>query len=580
MRVGGMVLILAFLSIIATYLIIQKGWVEPFSYKFNSLDGLIAQVEDLRVRVLTERVVCVTNGIGSEWIVSTRQKTTDVLASVKSSAAQVDRVHGSDFHEFTNQWSGIESDLDLWRRAIIENKYTEPIVEALPARLERTKNLLRARQVGFGDRLNELVFIRTGVLLAVSVLGGIGTWLATLSAVRRSRKSLRNIADHVSAIERGELTPRNLDAFTEISEVNHRLNNLGIALARAREETRSEHDIASARQAELEIAHELVLDMSKARTESEVVQAFYKYAPKSLNADRIEILRLVNPPGILEELPHDNEGGKHKNRIIEDPNRCLAFHTLDDAARPNRGQTCPASPVAGHPTLCIPMKTAYGQVGVVHICPRAGEPIETVPRTLAETFVRLFAPALENARLLRESIERGSTDPLTGLANRRRLEEFATKAIALAIRQQSPLSVVALDLDKFKSINDEFGHEVGDRALVSVAQALQAAIRETDIASRLGGDEFVLVLPGSSGQLAVRVVERIRALLSRPIGKHLPVELHLSAGIAELSPRAKTLQELVAFADRALYDAKRLSRGIGHARLEESELDDERAFDR
>jgi len=222
--------------------------------------------------------------------------------------------------------------------------------------------------------------------------------------------------------------------------------------------------------------------------------------------------------------------------------------------------TCPASPIPGRATLCVPMHASYGQIGVVHLVAPEGAELSSIPRELAETLVRLLAPALENARLLRESIERSTTDPLTGLANRRRLEEFASKQIALSLRQQTPLAVVLLDLDRFKAINDEYGHDAGDRALVAVAAALRSAIRETDLAARVGGDEFALLLPGSSAGAAVSVVERVRTPLSMPAATGLPCPLELSAGITELSTRGATLSELISLADRALYEAKREGR--------------------
>jgi diguanylate cyclase (GGDEF)-like protein len=218
--------------------------------------------------------------------------------------------------------------------------------------------------------------------------------------------------------------------------------------------------------------------------------------------------------------------------------------------------SCAASPWPGRPVLCIPLLGAHGATGVVHFLARSPVGLAAMPRALAETLVRLFAPALDNARLLRESIERSATDPLTGLANRRRLEEYAPKAIALSQRQGAPLSVIVLDLDRFKQINDRFGHDEGDRALTVVAKALQANVRATDLAARLGGDEFALLLPGSSAGEAAQVMERIREALAAGADAR-PYTLGVSAGIAEISPRSSTLRELLAHADRALYDAKR-----------------------
>mgnify|MGYP003694356193 CR=1 FL=1 len=121
----------------------------------------------------------------------------------------------------------------------------------------------------------------------------------------------------------------------------------------------------------------------------------------------IEVLHLVDPPGILEELPPAPADESHPARIVADPASCLGFRAMTTAPAENDAIRCPASPRPAQAALCVPMQTAHGQIGVVHICARPGEPITNIPRGFAETLVRVFAPAMENARLLRESIERG-----------------------------------------------------------------------------------------------------------------------------------------------------------------------------
>lgn len=572
MRVGAILLTMAFLSIVITYLIFQRAWIQPLSRKYDNIDALVTAIEDLRVAYQKEMFARASSPEASAAITAAAESTNAKLHSVREKAIWVDAARDDAHPAISAQISAVENEIGRWRDAVRLSPSAVANTK-ISETLEQHRDAVHTWVRDLNVKLDNYIDLRTTVLIIVGAFGGLATWIASSLAIRRSRNSLRGVSDHITAIEAGELAPRSLDSFVEIREVNTCLNRLGVALAKSREDADRERALAGARQAELEQSHEFVLEMTHAQTEGEVVRAFYKHATRAFGVESVEILRFVNPPGILEELPNAPENTNKKIRIIEDPNLCIAFRSSETSPRGPElsdfpASLCPASPCPERATLCVPMRTAYGKVGVVHICAEKGKTLDAIPRAVVETFVRLFAPVLENARLLRESQERGATDPLTGLANRRRLEEFGSKQIALAIRQNTPLAVVALDLDKFKNINDEFGHEVGDRALIAVAQAMQSAIRETDIASRLGGDEFALVLPGSAGAAAVRVIERIRASLARPMSKHFPVALHVSAGIAEVSPRVRTLAELLALADRALYDAKRHQRGIGHARPE------------
>lgn len=149
------------------------------------------------------------------------------------------------------------------------------------------------------------------------------------------------------------------------------------------------------------------------------------------------------------------------------------------------------------------------------------------------------------------------TDPLTGLPNRRGFVSRALPAIAAAQRRGAACSVMMLDLDRFKAINDGFGHPAGDEVLRGVAATITDAVRTADVAGRLGGEEFALLLPGDDPMAAGHVADRLRALVAdavpHPAGDGTRVTL--SAGVAGLDG-ATTLDAALAAADRALYAAK------------------------
>lgn len=163
---------------------------------------------------------------------------------------------------------------------------------------------------------------------------------------------------------------------------------------------------------------------------------------------------------------------------------------------------------------------------------------------------------LERLRqLLDREFRLARQDALTGLANRRELLEQGRRALALGRRQQTPFTAVFIDLDKFKQVNDQFGHKTGDALLKHVADGLRGSIRAGDIAGRLGGDEFALLLPGMEGSAARIYVEKIRQrLLDTMREKAWPVTF--SIGFVSHRQAPDDLDRLLADADQLMYQAK------------------------
>lgn len=153
------------------------------------------------------------------------------------------------------------------------------------------------------------------------------------------------------------------------------------------------------------------------------------------------------------------------------------------------------------------------------------------------------------------------SDALTGLGNRRWLTEVAGAEIARARREEEPISVIAFDLDHFKRINDEFGHEVGDEVLVGVAEVARHHLRPYDMLARIGGEEFCAVLPQASLDVAARVAERIRAAVDALAFAGLPAgSVTASFGVHQGDAKAETLKGMIAAADKQLYAAKAAGR--------------------
>jgi diguanylate cyclase (GGDEF)-like protein len=156
--------------------------------------------------------------------------------------------------------------------------------------------------------------------------------------------------------------------------------------------------------------------------------------------------------------------------------------------------------------------------------------------------------------------ELASIDPLTGASNRRHFLEQAKAEISRAKRQGLPLSVIMLDIDFFKSINDRFGHETGDQVLVALAATIHATLRGGDIFARMGGEEFIVMLPGQGLQQAMQMAERLRLLIAQNTVPGCPARITVSAGIAGLENASEEVVDLLRRADQGLYRAKNQGR--------------------
>ncbi len=208
--------------------------------------------------------------------------------------------------------------------------------------------------------------------------------------------------------------------------------------------------------------------------------------------------------------------------------------------------------------LCVPMPVRNEVIGIMVFFSRDKESFSLYERRILEMIGNQLALTIRNAQLYKEMEQLAIKDGLTGLYNRRYFEEFLDSTLKEVDRYGYEISIIMMDIDHFKKVNDTYGHQVGDLVLKEVANMIKEEIREVDFPARYGGEEFITVLKFAKEKEACRIAERIRKRVGREKIEYLPGEflsVTLSCGVASTSSNLEK-EVLVEKADEALYFSK------------------------
>ncbi|MBL4692576.1 MAG: GGDEF domain-containing protein, partial [Magnetovibrio sp.] len=284
---------------------------------------------------------------------------------------------------------------------------------------------------------------------------------------------------------------------------------------------------------------------------------FYAVIEKEKNVEPIFVGGLENP----SELWCDPD-------ILINAEACRCKRTAADVSSFQNENICPR--FSGNSKgldkmvhVCSPMMLS-GHIGGVLQLVMTEEEAQSRTRIaqMAQIYLNQAAPVIEARQLMQSLKETAMRDPMTGLYNRRFLEDYIDSMLAGLLRQKASMGILMCDVDFFKKVNDNYGHDVGDEVIKGLSNILAGAVRDADLAIRYGGEEFILLLPHTDEEGAMLLAERVRTELESftfqtPLG---PLKKTLSVGISMFPDDGSGFWECVKYSDIALYKAKESGR--------------------
>ena len=442
--------------------------------------------------------------------------------------------------------------------------------EANRNRLRDAFDRLQAAQEAYGaghfeEAGQDLRTLRAGrrwrsAALAVALVFGLLSLVGVLLLVRRVAVRAREYAAFAGQVAGGELSTRlPASGGDELAALADSLNAMVEELSAAAHQRKA----VLAGDRAYRAAQDAFSDaMQAAETEHEAHGVIKLHIERWVPDSHVVVL---NRRSVTDELEASTPlpDGSAMQAALQDaePRACLAVRlarTHDSAAEPPPLLECELCGRAASESTCVPLSVSgevIGSVLVEHARLLHGDEHRRIEDTVSQA-----GPTLANLRNLALAEARAATDSLTGLPNRRAVQEALKRMIAQAGRTLAPMSVLVLDLDHFKQINDTYGHDRGDAVLAAVGDVLAGALRTSDFVGRNGGEEFVALLPETGADGALEAAEKLRAAIARVTLPGIDRAITASVGAAVYPHTAADPESLLRLADRALYAAKAAGR--------------------
>jgi diguanylate cyclase (GGDEF)-like protein len=396
---------------------------------------------------------------------------------------------------------------------------------------------------------------RTGAL-AIALTFGLLSLLGVLLLVRRVAVRVREYAAFAGRVADGELSMRLRAAGRdELSGLAHSLNAMVGELAAAAQQRKQ----ALADDRAYRGAQDAFSDaMQVAETEREAHGVLKLHIERWVPDSRVVVLNRNSVTDELEASTPPRDGSPlHDALDNAEPRACLAVRLArmhDSAAEPPPLLGCDLCGRTARESTCVPLQVSGEVIGSVLV--EHERLLHADEHRRIEDTVSQAGPTLANLRNLALAEARAATDSLTGLPNRRAVQDALKRTIAQAGRTLSPMAVLLLDLDHFKQINDTFGHDRGDAVLAAVGDVLSRALRTSDFVGRNGGEEFIALLPDTGVEGALEAAEKLRLAIERLMVPGIDRPVTASVGAAVYPHTAADAESLLRLADRALYAAK------------------------
>lgn len=301
-------------------------------------------------------------------------------------------------------------------------------------------------------------------------------------------------------------------------------------------------------------------------TKHEIYQRLSATLNTEFNLNEFSIYELNQQKHQMEPVIVDGQfGGECRwcdQEILIRPEACRARrtgHVVDGVTNPGICYSFKRPADSEHQHICFPIMQSGAVGSVLQLVAAPGDRRRLLAiEPYVNVYLREASPVLETKRLMETLREANLRDPMTGLNNRRFLEEYVETLVANVQRKKAHLAILMLDLDYFKMVNDTHGHDAGDAVLKALAKVLKQTVRSSDMVIRYGGEEFLIILQEAEGNNADRVAENIRiaveAIKTQVAG--VVIQKTISIGIADFPSDSDTFWQAVKYADVALYRAK------------------------